>query len=212
MEMPKKQGQRNMVKQKASVSSEALEDREDLTPDRQRTSSSPPQSRSSKVGRCLTGDRTKMWYESLKELKDFKEEHGHFTVPSHRPLFRWVCNQRRNYKRKKENRQSTMTDDRIIALEEIGFAWNPRSPQARAVVWERRFDELKAFKLRTGHCNVSQSSWFSGHYAPLARWVGKQRAQYRKLVKGAQSSLTTERISKLQEIGFSWDWKAIIVP
>jgi hypothetical protein len=79
--------------------------------------------------------------ERLNEIRDFSKTFGHCNVPSawkeNRKLSVWVKSQRRQYKlfRRGENR-STMTQDRIDKLTDLGFVWNPRSmelgPQCEA--------------------------------------------------------------------------------
>lgn len=42
-----------------------------------------------------------------------------------------------------------VAQDTIDTLDSINFDWDPRSSK-----FERRFEELKAFKAQYGHCNV----------------------------------------------------------
>jgi len=77
--------------------------------------------------------------------------------------------------------------------------------------WNFRYGQLIEYKEKHGHCNVPQlyepnkklGTWV--HYQRLGMWVGHQRTQYRLLQQGKQSSMTEERIDKLEEIGFVWD-------
>merc|ERR1719491_2597733 len=59
--------------------------------------------------------------------------------------------------------------------------------------WEIMFEELRKFKNREGHCNVSYK--FSDN-PELGRWVNNQRRKRLKMSK--------ERASKLDSIGFIW--------
>lgn len=69
-------------------------------------------------------------------------------------------------------------------------------------IWDIRFKELKAFKLKHGHCNVPQK------YPPnksLGIWVNKQRMEYNKRIDGKKkSSLNDTRLEQLQSLGFRW--------
>ena len=38
----------------------------------------------------------------------------------------------------------------------------------------------------------------------LGRWVKTQREEYKKYGKGDKSSMTKERIAKLENVGFAW--------
>merc|ERR1712150_227607 len=60
------------------------------------------------------------------------------------------------------------------------------------------FGELESYKVKHGHCNVPPIA------GKLGRWVAYQRVQYRLLQEGKQSSMTDERIQKLESIGFQW--------
>eukprot|EP00814_Leptocylindrus_danicus_P018345 CAMPEP_0116014752 /NCGR_PEP_ID=MMETSP0321-20121206/6442_1 /TAXON_ID=163516 /ORGANISM="Leptocylindrus danicus var. danicus, Strain B650" /LENGTH=165 /DNA_ID=CAMNT_0003484419 /DNA_START=337 /DNA_END=831 /DNA_ORIENTATION=- len=64
--------------------------------------------------------------------------------------------------------------------------------------WNARFQEIKLYQAKHGHCNVPRRS------GKLGTWVDKQRVQYRLLLDGRQSSMADERIQKLESIGFQW--------
>ena len=69
-------------------------------------------------------------------------------------------------------------------------------------IWDIRFGELKAFKLKYGHCNVPQK--YPANKS-LGIWVNKQRMEYNKRIDGKRkSSLNDIRLEKLQSIGFRW--------
>ena len=143
------------------------------------------------------------WMARYNELKQFQESHGHCNVPrdysANKELGLWVSNQRTQYRLRQEgNQSSTMTNERISMLEEIGFIWD-----AQKSAWMTRYEELIEFKQRHGHCNVPSD--YSAN-KELGQWVHTQRKQYRLLQEGKQSSqMTNERISMLEEIGFIWD-------
>eukprot|EP00814_Leptocylindrus_danicus_P011952 CAMPEP_0116032960 /NCGR_PEP_ID=MMETSP0321-20121206/18594_1 /TAXON_ID=163516 /ORGANISM="Leptocylindrus danicus var. danicus, Strain B650" /LENGTH=221 /DNA_ID=CAMNT_0003508723 /DNA_START=63 /DNA_END=728 /DNA_ORIENTATION=+ len=60
------------------------------------------------------------------------------------------------------------------------------------------FEELKLFKAKHGHCNALQRS------GKVGRWVNNQRRLYRLHHEGKRSSMSFERIQKLESIGFQW--------
>ena len=39
----------------------------------------------------------------------------------------------------------------------------------------------------------------------LGRWVSTQRAEYKKDCEGKKSSMTAEKIRRVDSIGFAWD-------
>merc|ERR1740139_2162529 len=125
------------------------------------------------------------WEIMFEELRKFKEREGHCNVPSrfsdNPELGRWVKKQR--------GQISKISNERASKLDSIGFTWGIK-PNAR---WEIRFEELRKFKEREGHCNVP------GKYSDnpeLGIWVKRQRGQRFKMTK--------ERALQLDSIGFTW--------
>lgn len=92
-----------------------------------------------------------------------------------------------------------MTIERINALERIGFVWD-----SHGAGWMERYNELKEYAAKYGSCNVS-SSYISFHGSQLSSWVKCQRRQYKMYKEGAASNMTTDRITKLESIGFEWE-------
>jgi len=140
------------------------------------------------------------WNDMFDKLKLYKANHGGdtnvpFTYSRDPSLGNWVSHQRRQFK-KTNNGQ--LTDERIQKLQSIGFTFSQQDQQ-----WNDMFDKLKLYKAdHGGDTNVPQG------YNPdpqLGTWVNTQRTQYQKVNNG---SLTTERINRLDEIGFEWVWKS----
>jgi hypothetical protein len=67
--------------------------------------------------------------------------------------------------------------------------------------WNKCFDELRRHRDRTGNCVVPQSYKSN---QPLARWVKRQRYQYKLMIDGKPSQMTQERMKALEEIRFVW--------
>ncbi|CAJ1945548.1 unnamed protein product [Cylindrotheca closterium] len=68
--------------------------------------------------------------------------------------------------------------------------------------WRAQFAKLVQYKLLNGHCCVPHS--YSGD-PTLARWVKRQRYQYKKFRDcDATSTITAARIQELESIGFVW--------
>lgn len=68
--------------------------------------------------------------------------------------------------------------------------------------WDQKLAELLDFRAAHGHCLVPHT------YDPnpqLARWVKRQRRQYKLLQAGKTSTMTPERVGILEEAGFVWD-------
>jgi len=143
------------------------------------------------------------WHFHYQELLNFKKENGHCLVPHTYPakphLARWVKRQRRQYKLKLEgNKNSTMTEERINILNEIGFVWD-----SHEVIWNERFSQLVAYKQKFGHCRVPS---YCKECPQLASWVKCQRRQYKLFwEQGKGSSMNLDRIKLLNSIGFIWE-------
>lgn len=79
--------------------------------------------------------------------------------------------------------------------------------------WQERFKELMQFEMKHRHCLIPYTY---PQNQGLARWVKKQRYEYKQLLKQREeyqtkgtsniaSSMTMERIQLLSAIGFVWD-------
>jgi hypothetical protein len=145
--------------------------------------------------------QAEQWTQRFKELCDFCKSHGHCQVPhtyqTNPALARWVKRQRYQYKLRFERKASTMTQERVAFLEKIGFVWD-----SHVAAWEERKAELLDYRAQYGHCNVPSN------YSPnrqLAVWVKRQRRQYKFFCDAKPSSMTTDRISTLESLGFEWE-------
>lgn len=99
-------------------------------------------------------------------------------------LRRWMLTQRQLRKRGK------LEPEREKRLTSIGFEWQPYSKQ-----WQEMLYAMKTFHKAHGHCRVP-AQWDEN--PKLARWVATQRA------RKAAGLLSVDRISMLDELGFSW--------
>ncbi len=128
------------------------------------------------------------WNEKYRILVDFKKKYGHCNVPDKTiykgcELGRWVIRQR--------VRKHKLSPERITKLNSIGFIWN-----IYEFLWIKSFGELKDYKAKFGHCDVSK-----GHkgYLSLAHWVINQRKYFKK------GKLSKEQIKELEELGIVWE-------
>jgi hypothetical protein len=131
-----------------------------------------------------------IWDEKFAELKKFHELFGSTDIPEdwikYKTLRRWVAYQRSLWKKGK------LSENRIRKLNDIGFTWEPLEAS-----WEEMYLSLIEFKNACGHCNVP-IRWEENQ--KLANWV----IYLRKLKKKGQ--LREDRIKRLENIGFIWDW------
>jgi hypothetical protein len=140
------------------------------------------------------------WKYHFNELVDFKAEHGHCRVPHHYmpnpALSHWVKRQRYQHKRKREGKFTSISESRIQKLEQEGFVWD-----AQELLWQTRFDGLKTYTLKHGHCNVPHNYDLN---TKLPTWIKCQRRQNKLLQQGKTSNMTQERIDMLLQLGFKW--------
>ena len=142
------------------------------------------------------------WDKKFAELKEFKQRYGHCNVSrrdtEYAQLRVWVTTQKFEYGKKCAGKASCISDDRIKALESIGFDWGSRL----CLKWQERYDELKDFKQEFGHCNVTPGN---ERHQKLRVWIYNQRREYKKKLREKPSQMSSERIKALENIGFVWN-------
>jgi hypothetical protein len=73
-----------------------------------------------------------IWLDRLRDVQDFKEKHGNCLVPTsykeNPKLGTWVHHQRGQFKKYTEGKSCHITEERIQALDNLGFVWYPRDP------------------------------------------------------------------------------------
>jgi hypothetical protein len=148
------------------------------------------------------------WYSRLEELKAYKHEHGDCLVPNkystNPQLGTWVMHQRAQYRKLREGKPSPMTEERVNALEAIGFTWAISNADTD---WAERVEDLKRFKAQHGTCLVPNKY---PENPKLGAWVGKQRKQYKLFLENKPCNLTQERIRELDEVGFVWSLRSLV--
>ena len=145
------------------------------------------------------------WKKYYEELNFFKKLHGHCRVPqrylANPKLGVWVHMQRVNYKYRSEgDMRSSMNEDRIQSLEQIGFIWQEDNAKFKPddEAWLEKYEELKKFKRLFGHCRVPRGYQEN---PSLGNWVSSQRMHFKKFKEGKKSCMTTFRLKLLEDIG-----------
>jgi hypothetical protein len=174
-------------------------DMEDSSKKRRRESHTNDDDDCSKEDRRLRPYQAVQWAEKFEELCEYRHNMGHcivrYTYGENLPLAGWVKRQRHQYKLMVDGKQSAMTDERVTALEDIGFVWD-----SQGAAWAEHLNELAEFHKIYMHCKVP-----SNYNSQLATWVKSQRRQYMLRVKGKASNMTPMRISSLENMGFEWE-------
>jgi len=137
-------------------------------------------------------ENKELWNASYAALARYQRAHGHCLALASRPgtwwLSQWATQQR------EARLRGVLSEERRRKLDALGFAWDGEQANWDAR-WERRFDQLLAFRRRFGHCRVP-AGWSEN--TPLSAWVQIQR------VRKKQGKLRAERMRRLNAIGFMW--------
>ena len=134
------------------------------------------------------------WNEMYERLVDYKKEKKSTCVPTvysaDPQLGGWVQNQRKFY----NTNEPRHTADRIkiTQLASIGFVWNMYDAK-----WTEKYDRLVKYKKQNKTTCVPRSYPTDPQ---LGNWVSQQRISYNT----KQLSLTADRITQLDSIGFVW--------
>jgi superfamily II DNA or RNA helicase len=121
-----------------------------------------------------------------RERSDTRVPGGH-TSPSGFELDKW-CNNRRT-----DRRAGKLSADRITALDELGFVWEPVQEQ-----FERGLAELRAYVASHDGAGVPQRYRTPSGFR-LGAWCGSRR------IDRKAGRLSAERIAALDDLGFIWD-------
>ena len=132
----------------------------------------------------LTAD----WEEGFSNLLQFQKQNGHCNVPvrlvqNGYTLGNWVKTQRAA--------RETMSPERKLRLDEIGFAFAPLNSD-----WKEGFSKLQQFKEKYGHCIVLKKHKVDD--PSFGKWFDKQKRDKKR------GSLSTEKLRMLNDIGFVW--------
>ncbi|MDB2639996.1 Helicase associated domain protein, partial [Akkermansiaceae bacterium] len=140
-----------------------------------------------KIGFIWDAD-AQSWESQYEKLLIYQKEHEDCLVPSDwkedPKLGRWVVSQRH------EKLNGLLEEDKLKRLEKLGFDWDPKG-----TVWNERYKELQSYRDINQNCLVPRNS---KEHPTLARWVSKQRSAK------SEGRLSSDRIKKLEDIGFNW--------
>ncbi|MBI5674921.1 MAG: Helicase associated domain protein [Nitrospirae bacterium] len=136
----------------------------------------------------IEGAFEKGFQETLKYKDEFGDANTRLscTKSDGYNLGNWQSTQRQNYKNGK------LDSERIKRLEAIGFKWE-RIEDA----FEKGFQETLRYKEQTGDANTPQRYKTPDGYA-LGSWQDTQRQNFKN------GKLDSERIKRLEAIGFKW--------
>mmetsp|Transcript_28390 Transcript_28390/g.41783 ORF Transcript_28390/g.41783 Transcript_28390/m.41783 type:complete len:554 (-) Transcript_28390:161-1822(-) len=144
------------------------------------------------------------WVQYFEALLAYKEKYGDCLVPQNfagnPQLGKWVSNQRTAYKLLQEGKKSTLTNERVERLKNVGFQWSAFSGSYKTYNWDENFKALKEYREKHGNCNVPHNK----ERPELWKFVSYQRSAYKMYIKGMKSKLTDAQVNALEDIGFKW--------
>jgi hypothetical protein len=146
--------------------------------------------------------------DRLNALMAFKAKYGHCDVSTRGEddsLGKWCSQLRVSYKKKQHNLkpQMKLSDEQIQRLNDAGFKWCLQKRELTSnKTFDDRFNDLRAFKAKYGHCDVSTR----GEDASLGMWCSVLRISYKKKQHNLkpQMKLSDEQIQRLSDAGFKW--------
>lgn len=140
------------------------------------------------------------WWDKYTELCKFKDSNGHCNVPQryskNLSLGLFVYNCRMQFKNLLAGEWSSLTEDRVDALERIGFCFDHQQYR-----WFSKYEDLKKYKEVNGNCDVPRQY---DKDLSLAWWVQYNRQAYKEFKDGRPSNISPLRIKLLEDIGFHW--------
>jgi hypothetical protein len=94
----------------------------------------------------------------------------------------------------------TLSPEKLTVLEQLEFPWDDNLQKAQ---WQRRYNELCAFRQQHGHCRVP-----ANHGNGLGVWVRNQRRECAKhrgtTHRSTRTAVENHRLELLQRLGFEW--------
>ena len=136
--------------------------------------------------------------ERFDQWIQYKEQHDGRDPTSANALGKWICKTRLKYHAKMAGQPSVLTDEQVDRLNQNGFIWSKAVTKTETLTWDERFQELCGYMQQHGTTVVPQNM------TGLGQWVHKQRCLYQKHLGGETSSLSKDRIDRLNSIDFCW--------
>ena len=131
----------------------------------------------------------------LPQLKDHKDDG--IAIRANPPLQLWISDMRKEYRLLQENKDSFLTQERVVQLAQHGFSFNAK----KKISWNDRAIKWLEHKNRYGKDPKRYSE------DGLGKWCGIQRTKYKIFQEGGKTNLTEAQIKQLTDWGFSWEPK-----
>jgi len=131
----------------------------------------------------------------LDALAAYKQEHGNFDgMKSNNKKLADFCKHMRRARKNPDSTSAVCDESRIIALDAIGFIWNPFDE-----AFQTQLDALFAYKQEHGNFDGMRSN-----NKKLAQFCANMR-QARRSPGSITTVCNEDRIAALDDIGFDWN-------
>lgn len=136
------------------------------------------------------------WERNYLRAAEYYREHGDLLVPAGykspdgHALGAWINKLRRS------RRAGELPEEQVERLDAIGMFWGNRHAES----WEANYRAAEKYYRAHGDLNLA-GNYFTDDGLPLGRWIVELRRQR----KNRTTSLTSERIARLDAIGMIWD-------
>lgn len=136
------------------------------------------------------------WSKNYFLLKQYKQEHGDCKVPMKHPqLGIWLKNIKAAFAKNK------LSQEKVDRLNKLGIIWGKNYPAPPT--WEERFQELKKYRDKFGHCNIKIDEKPELR-TEMAKWIVEQRKQGKRLRKMKPSAMSMDQYDQLEALSFQW--------
>ena len=145
------------------------------------------------------------YYHDLEVPKSFKTTNGYEKDENGYNLGRWIENQRMAYKK------GTLTEEKVIALKEIGMRFENKYEKHKVLSFEEWYDLASKYYEYYHDLEVPRSFKTINGYEKdengynLGKWIVNQRTAYKK------GTLSEDKTRSLEEIGMRFDNKCEVL-
>lgn len=144
----------------------------------------------------------KQWQKNFQRYREFLLDQRDRQKQIPESLQNWLVRQRHEFQKKRRGETSMLTDDRQKKLQSLGVSFEAQ----REWSWDIRFEKLANYVKAHGGAFPYDKAQRNIKEQGLNLFCQKQRVQYKRYQAGEPSLLNKERIEKLNEIDFTWDF------
>ena len=144
------------------------------------------------------------WETHYRQAKAYFEAHGHLDIPrTYRTedgflLGLWVAAQRRSQTSVEKGKK--LSQAQIDKLSAIGMVWDGTFDAQ----WSSAYARAEEYYRQNGNLDIPYVYCTPDGYK-LGKWLARQKSAKKAPGKNSNCIMTTERITKLEDIGVVWD-------